>query len=146
MKTIHVIGAGIAGQEAFGIQALETIREADLLCVSKNRILFPRTRYENSGVLDVLLDRADASDIAVVMVGGQVVVRDGVVTTIDEAAVVDRISELSEELYRPTPEASRRRELAALMTPEIEALCEGWYSQPIERPAAIYNTRTKATS
>ncbi len=42
MKTIHVIGAGIAGQEAFGIQALEKIREADLLCGSERLLaLFP---------------------------------------------------------------------------------------------------------
>jgi len=42
MKTIHVIGAGIAGQEAFGIQALERIREADLLCGSERLLaLFP---------------------------------------------------------------------------------------------------------
>ena len=42
MKTIHVIGAGIAGQEAFGIQALEKIREADLLCGGERLLaLFP---------------------------------------------------------------------------------------------------------
>ena len=42
MKTIHVIGAGIDGQEAFGTQALERIREADLLCGSERLLaLFP---------------------------------------------------------------------------------------------------------
>ncbi len=42
MKTIHVIGAGIAGQEAFGSQALEIIREADLLCGGERLLaLFP---------------------------------------------------------------------------------------------------------
>ncbi len=42
MKTIHVIGAGIAGQEAFGSQALEIIHEADLLCGGERLLaLFP---------------------------------------------------------------------------------------------------------
>ncbi len=42
MKTIHVIGAGIDGQEAFGIQALELINAADLLCGGERLLaLFP---------------------------------------------------------------------------------------------------------
>ena len=42
MKTIHVIGAGIDGQEAFGTQALERIREADLLCGGERLLaIFP---------------------------------------------------------------------------------------------------------
>ncbi len=42
MKSIHVIGAGIDGQEAFGTQALERIREADLLCGSERLLaIFP---------------------------------------------------------------------------------------------------------
>ncbi len=42
MKTIHVIGAGIDGQEDFGSQALELIREADLLCGGERLLaLFP---------------------------------------------------------------------------------------------------------
>lgn len=42
MKTIHVIGAGIDGQEDFGSQALELIHEADLLCGGERLLaLFP---------------------------------------------------------------------------------------------------------
>lgn len=47
MKTIHVIGAGIAGHEAFGSRALELIGEADLLCGGERLLkLFPDFKGE----------------------------------------------------------------------------------------------------
>ncbi|MCF6178306.1 MAG: precorrin-6y C5,15-methyltransferase (decarboxylating) subunit CbiE [Geopsychrobacter sp.] len=62
MKTIHVIGAGIDGQEAFGTQALERIREADLLCGGERLLaLFPDFAGERlvidrklSGLVEIL--------------------------------------------------------------------------------------------
>lgn len=135
------IGAQAAG---FGgvVGRLEVGAEADLLCVSKKRILFPATRYRGADVLDVMLDRANASDIDVVMVAGRVIVESGNVTTVDESALIERIRELSEELYQPSPDAVRRRELAAIMTPVIESLCRRWYSQSVGEPATVMNTRT----
>jgi len=139
-------GATEIGAEAAGfggvVGRLEVGMEADLLCVSRKRIFFPESRYRAADPLDVLLDRANASDIDFVMVGGRIVVEDGKTALVDEAAVRGRIEELTDELYRPTSEASRRRELAELMTPEIESLCERWYSQDVGLPAAILNTRT----
>ena len=42
MKSIHVIGAGIAGQEGFTPQALELINQAELLIGSERLLaLFP---------------------------------------------------------------------------------------------------------
>lgn len=135
------VGAKAAG---FGdvVGRIEVEAEADLLCVSKKRILFPATRYRGADDLDVLLDRANASDIDVVMVAGRIIVEGGNVTTVDESAVVERIRELSEELYQPTPDATRRRELAGIMTPVIESLCQHWYSQPVGDPATVMNTRS----
>ena len=86
--------------------------------------------------------RINSSDIDVVMVGGRVVLEGGQVTLVDESAVVDRIRELAEQLYVPTAEAARRRELAGIMTPTIEALCRRWYSQPVGEPASLFNTKT----
>ncbi len=134
------LGAKAAG---FGdvVGKLEVGAEADLICVSKKRIMFPASRYRGYNELDVLLDRANASDIDLVMVGGRTVVDRGVVVTVDEAAIVDRIQELTETLYKPTPDAVRRRELAGIMTPEIEALCERWYARSVGTPASVLNTR-----
>ena len=115
--------------------------QADLISVRKDRILFPSTRYTNHPDLDVLIDRADARDIEFVMVGGKKVVEDGEVLTVDEHKITDRINELSDELYHPTAEARRRRELAGMMTAHVEELSRRWYSMPIEQPATILNTR-----
>ncbi|MFT7473830.1 MAG: hypothetical protein ACI81L_000745 [Verrucomicrobiales bacterium] len=46
-----------------------------------------------------------------------------------------------ETLYKPTPDAARRRELAGIITPEIEALCEKWYARSVGTPASVLNTR-----
>jgi 5-methylthioadenosine/S-adenosylhomocysteine deaminase len=114
---------------------------ADLLCVDKRRIFFPRTRYESNPFLDVVVDRADAGDIRTVMIGGKVVVEEGRVTTIDEERLRARIDELQHELYKPSPQAEHRRALAAQMRPLVEDLCGRWYDYEVE-PAAVFNTRT----
>ena len=76
------------------------------------------------------------------MVGGEMVVRDGDVLLVDEQRIIDRMNELAEDLYKPTAEARRRRELADLMTTHIEEICRRWYEIPVHRPATIMNTRT----
>lgn len=124
------------------VGVLEPGFQADLVSVRKDRISFPKARYARTPELDILLDRANAGDIDFVMVGGDKVVDDGRLVNVDEHKLRDRINELSEELYRPTPQADRRKELADLMNPYIEELCRRWYSVPVERPASIMNTRT----
>ena len=116
--------------------------QADLVSVRKDRVFFPAPRYAAASELDVLLDRADARDIEFVMVGGEKVVENGKVLTVDESGIVDRINELAGDLYQPTPEADRRRELAAMMNEHVQELLDRWYAVPIDRPAGIWNTRT----
>ncbi|MEQ8718698.1 MAG: amidohydrolase family protein [Acidimicrobiales bacterium] len=134
-------GAAVSG---FGskLGTLEPGCLADLVCVDTSRIMFPRTRYPRERILDVLVDRADAGDISRVMVAGKVVVADGRVLTIDEDQLVERITDIEDRLYRPTSEAVRRSELAAMFKPQVVEMCEDWYSRPITRPASIFNTRS----
>ena len=126
---------GVVGTLAPGYQA-------DLVSVRKDRIGFPPARYTTTPELDLVVERADATDIDFVMVGGTKVVENGEALLVDEDRIADRIAELSDELYKPTPEARRRRELADLMNPYIEELCRRWYRIPVERPASIMNTRS----
>ena len=126
---------GVVGTLAPGYQA-------DLVSVRKDRIGFPPARYTTTPELDLVVERADATDIDFVMVGGTKVVENGEALLVDEDRLADRIAELSDELYKPTPEARRRRELADLMNPYIEELCRRWYRIPVERPASIMNTRS----
>lgn len=134
-------GAQAAG---FGsrVGTLERHKAADLVCIDTSRVMFPRTRYHHDRILDVVIDRADHSDITAVMIGGRLVVEQGTVLTVDEDKVVDRINEIEDELYRPTPEAARRRELAAMVRPLVERTSGEWYSRPIDQPASIFNTRS----
>ena len=126
---------GVVGTLAPGYQA-------DLISVRKDRIGFPPARYATTSELDLLVERADATDIDFVMVGGITVVEDGEVLLVDEHRLTDRINELADDLYKPTPEAQRRRELADLMNPHIEELCRRWYGIPVTRPASVMNTRS----
>jgi 5-methylthioadenosine/S-adenosylhomocysteine deaminase len=135
--------AGGAVATGFGprLGTLEPGSFADLVCVDTTRIMFPRTRYPRERLLDVIVDRADAGDIATVMIAGAVVVSGGRVLTVDEDRLRERITEIEDRLYRPTPQAARRRELAAMMRPSVVEMCERWYRHPIRRPASILNTR-----
>ena len=116
--------------------------QADLVSVRMDRIGFPPARYATTPELDLLVERADATDIEFVMVGGTKVVEDGEALLINEDRITDRINELSDELYKPTSEARRRRELAGIMNTYVEELCRRWYTIPVERPASIMNTRS----
>lgn len=118
---------------------------ADLLCVRTGRLLFPPGRYAGTPILDVVLDRADATDIDIVMIHGRTVVEGGRVLTVDEHRVEDRIRELADTLYRATPESDRWLALANELVPYAQTIYDRWYSAPVTHPAAVYNTRTAPT-
>ena len=84
---------------------------ADLLVVSKDRLLFPAERYQGESVLNLLLDRADSRDIRLSMINGQVVLEEGVITTLDEHAIVDQVAEATERgMYSLSTSDKRRAE------------------------------------
>ena len=143
-ETLLRTSESTAAPAGFGgvVGSLSPGHGADLVSVRKDRVFFPDSRYANASDLDVLIDRADAQDIEFVMVAGEKVVEDGRLVRVDEDRILDRIRELSDDLYRPTPEAQRRRELAGMMNVHVERLIERWYAVPIERPATVMNTRT----
>jgi 5-methylthioadenosine/S-adenosylhomocysteine deaminase len=116
---------------------------ADVLVLRGDRIFFPPGRYDAVDPLDVLLDRADASDIDTVVVNGEVVLRQGRATRVDEDALVDRIRELADEgrLYPSSPSSERWLELANVLVPGAVGLYDSWYALPIPEPAAVYNAR-----
>lgn len=134
------VGAAAAGFGA-SVGTLDVGMAADLVCVDTSRIMFPSTRYPRDRILDVLIDRADRTDITAVMVGGRIVVRDGNVLTVDEHRLMERIEEIADRLYRPTPEAARRAELAAMIRPLVDDICTDWYRRDAGEPASIFNTR-----
>src|ERR1019366_2429265 len=135
--------AAVSGPQAVGIPAalgaLEPGKYAALLSVDKERISCPPGRYDSEPFLDVVLDRAESSDLDTVMVGGRVLMEGGRVTVVDEALVRERFAEaMAERVYRPSAEVRRWAELGALVEPYLPGVYRPWYETPIA-PAYVSN-------
>jgi 5-methylthioadenosine/S-adenosylhomocysteine deaminase len=137
--------AAANGARALGMEdrlgSLEAGRLADLLVVDKERILFPPGRYDHEPFLDVVLDRAEASDIDAVMVHGRVLVEAGRVTVVDEDAVKERFAAaVRDRVYRFPDHVQRWAELGRLVEPYVIDFYHRWYGIPVE-PAYVYNAK-----
>ena len=133
------------GARALGLEdrlgSLEPGRYADLLIVEKDRILFPPGRYDAEPFLDVVLDRAESSDIDTVMVHGRVLMEGGRVTAVNEEAVKARFAEaVQRRMYRLPDHVKRWAALGPLVEPYVIDFYQRWYDTPIE-PAYGYNAR-----
>ncbi len=133
-------GARAIGAEA-RLGSLEPGKWADLLVVRKDRIFFPPGRYDREPFLDVVIDRADAGDIDLVMAHGRVLMEDGRVTIVDEDRVRERFAAaVRDRMYQPSAEVRRWAELGTLVEPYLAPLYQPWYDVPVE-PAHVYNAR-----
>ena len=106
-----------------GIGALAVGRAADVVLLPWRHVAHP---YLEPGtpVLDAIVHRARASAIDTVLVGGEVVLRNGRITRVDKGAVLE---ELAAMLRRPlTPEEEHRRRLSRALFPHVRRFYEGW--------------------
>lgn len=107
---------------------------ADLVLIDLDRMTWPWLAPE-ADPRQVVLLRARASDVDTVLVGGEVVLRDGVPTRIDVREVG---AELAERLdAEPFPEANA--EMVAQLLPHLEAWYEKW-PVPELKPWIRYNS------
>lgn len=129
------------------VGSLEPGRDADLVLLRRDRVFWPPNRYDAADPIDVILDRADMSDIEMVMVQGRPVLDDGVITTVDEAAVRARHQEACERrLWERSPERQRTDvELPALATPHALDFYRTWSDLPV-RPGYVYNAGSGVAS
>jgi 5-methylthioadenosine/S-adenosylhomocysteine deaminase len=136
--------AGENGARAVGFEgkigALRPGMLADLLVLRRERIFGPRGRYENARPLDVILDRADASDLESVLIAGRIVLDDGRLTTVDEASITERLHDATTRLYAKSPASRRLWELGDLVKPAVIDFYRQWYDLPVT-PASVYNAR-----
>jgi 5-methylthioadenosine/S-adenosylhomocysteine deaminase len=133
------------GARALGMEdrlgSLEPGRYADLLIVKKERIFFPPGRYDAEPFLDVVIDRAESSDIDTVMAHGRVLMEGGRVAVVDEDALKERFAEaVSRRVYRIPDHVVRWAELGRLVEPFVIDFYHRWYETPVE-PAFIYNAK-----
>ena len=121
--------------------SLATGKDADLLVIRKDRLFYPPGKYARTPPLDVLIDRANAADIDQVVVAGQVLLDDGVITTVDEDLVRASYEEAGRDrFWAATDAADSGRELAAAVDPYVLAFYRGWDQVPVD-PAYEYNMR-----
>jgi 5-methylthioadenosine/S-adenosylhomocysteine deaminase len=108
-------------QDKIGV--LEPGRWADLVLLDLDAMLEP---YTDAGtdVVDTLLYRGKASHVDTVMIQGEVVVRNGVFTKVDKAAV---LREIREQLSRPVEgQALEARRLVQGLTPFVQDFYKDW--------------------
>src|SRR5712691_3582853 len=119
------------------IGTLEPGKAADVVLLSWPQIAYPYLDPDTS-VVDAVVHRAKQSGVALVMVAGEVVLRDGRFTRIDKHAVLE---ELAASLRAPlTEEEEARRRLSRDVFPVVKGFYDGWLDEnahvPFYRPSA----------
>jgi 5-methylthioadenosine/S-adenosylhomocysteine deaminase len=142
-RTAAASGArGIRFEDRLG--SLTPGKDADLLVVRRDRVFGPAERYETADPLDVIIDRADSSDLDSVLVRGKPAMRGGEITTIDEAKAREQFADAAaNRLWRFADEQERRLglDLPAELEPYVLEFYERWTAQPVA-PGYQYNTST----
>ena len=119
------------------IGTLEPGRFADLVLLDLDAMLEP---YTDAGtdVVDTLLYRGKASHVDIVMIQGEVVVRDGTFIKMDKAEV---LREIKEQFARPIEgQALDAKKLARGLTPFVEEFYKDWGKSEMT-PHYGYNNR-----
>jgi 5-methylthioadenosine/S-adenosylhomocysteine deaminase len=118
------------------IGTLEPGKAADLVLLSWPQIAYPYLDPDTS-LVDAVVHRAKSSGVALVMVAGEVILRDGRFTRIDKEAV---LAELAASLRAPlTPDEASRR-LSREVFPVVKRFYEGSLDEatrvPFYRPSS----------
>lgn len=122
--------------------SLDPGKEADLLVVKRDRIFWPPPKYDVMPDLDVILDRADATDLDSVMIAGRLVMDEGRITTVDEEKIKAAVEAAARtRMYETTPQSKRWRELGVEVEPYMFEFFKEWSRIPVE-PAYYYNAKT----
>jgi hypothetical protein len=119
------------------IGTLEPGKAADLVLLSWPQIAHPYLDPDTA-VVDAVVHRAKAAGVSLVMVAGEVILRDGRFTRIDKEAV---LAELAAALRAPlAPEEERRRRLSREVFPVVQRFYDGWLDEatrvPFYRPSS----------
>lgn len=131
LRSAAVNGARAArAEEQLG--SLAPGKDADLLIIRRDRAFWPEKRWAANPVLDVILDRCDASDIESVMVAGELVLDAGTVTRVNEQAVKDKFADAVDRgLYELRGDWGRWGELSGLVEPYVLDFYRPWVSEDV---------------
>jgi len=121
------------------IGTLEPGKAADLVLLDWRHIAHPYLDPETP-VLDAVVHRGRATGVAIVMVNGEVILKDGRFTRVDRAA---RLEELAAALRSPLrPEEEHRRRVARAVFPYVRRFYDGWLDEGSRDPYYRQNSRT----
>src|SRR6266542_31247 len=121
------------------IGTLERGKAADLVLISWRRIAHPYLDPDTT-VVDAVVHRAKTDAVTLVMVAGEVVLRDGRFTRIDrETALEELAASLRVDLK---PEEERRRRLSREVFPVMKRFYEGWLDEGARQPFYRPSSRT----
>ena len=124
------------------IGSLGVGKDADLLIMDRKRVFETPSRFGISPVLDVILDRAESTDIESVLIAGKVVLDDGEITTVDERKIRDEYNEEIEGgLFELDGPWARWAELSFEVEPYMFDFYRPWAEEPMAA-GYEYNTTT----
>jgi cytosine/adenosine deaminase-related metal-dependent hydrolase len=133
------------GAQALGqgdrIGSLGVGKEADLLVIDRSRLAWPQERYAATPIADVVLDRAKAADIVHVMIAGRTVLRDGVITTVNESKVRESYAEMVRRNWEHRQDIAGSRQLALDVDPYVLDFYRSW-PEVTTAPAYAYNIQS----
>jgi cytosine/adenosine deaminase-related metal-dependent hydrolase len=105
------------------IGTLEPGKSADMVLVDWESVAFPYLDADVP-VVDALVQRARPGSVRTVIVGGEMILRDGKSTRLDKQAVLE---ELAASLRVPLTSAEqRRRDVAPVLLPHVARFYDGW--------------------
>jgi 5-methylthioadenosine/S-adenosylhomocysteine deaminase len=119
-------------------------KQADLLLLRRERIFGPTERYSTANPLDVIVDRADSTDLDTVLIRGRTVMKHGELTLINERKAREAFAEAAaSRLWRFADDEERRLALGlpADLEPFVLDFYNRWTAEPIA-PGYQYNTTT----
>jgi hypothetical protein len=120
------------------IGVLEVGKAADMVLIDWKQISYPYLDCETP-VLDAVIQRAKTEGVQTVMVGGEIVYKDGKFTRIDRDAA---LAQLSDILKRPlSGEEIERRRLARDVFPYVKAFYDGYCDLDAHQPYYKQNSR-----
>jgi cytosine/adenosine deaminase-related metal-dependent hydrolase len=120
---------GLIGQIQSGMQA-------DLVLIDLDPL--PDHVFETLGVLQSILWMSKSSHVDTVLIGGQVVMRDGQLIGIDVEALEKEV--LSQARSEPDPEQRERSYLVAKLEPHLADFYQDWWPEG-QVPYYGYNSR-----
>ena len=139
-QVLRMATEGGARTTPFGdtLGTLEVGRAADMVLIDWRSVSFPYLDVETP-VLDAVIQRAKASAVRTVVVGGEVIYDDGRFTRVDRDAVLHQLSDL---LQRDLTDAEQeRRQLSKQVLPHVKAFYEGYFKTEAHQPHYRQNSR-----